>query len=317
MDWRILPSTPGVAVDRPDSRIDLNLFRVLDAIYTYGGVSAAARVLHLTQPAVTHALKRLRDHLGDPLFVRQGNRLLPTEKVRTMMPAVQMHLEGLHASTHAQLRFDPARLDMAFTIGFRDILESIALPALLQHIEREAPLLRVVSHRIAADDVERELRAGTLDMVVDRPLRAGPQITRQHLVDETLVVVMRKAHPLSTQLKRADYLAAEHVTVSPLGEPSALDVLLGQSGTFRHVRLVCQHYFSACQIASSTDLLMTVPRSYAIHLSSLLPIVVAPLPITLKAVPILAFWHESTNDDPAHAWFRTCVIEAVIKGVAP
>ncbi|HTC25854.1 LysR family transcriptional regulator [Dyella sp.] len=304
-------------MDRTDSRIDLNLFRVLDAIYTYGGVSAAARVLHLTQPAVTHALKRLRDHLGDPLFVRQGNRLLPTEKVRTMMPAVQMHLEGLHASTHAQRHFDPARLELEFTIGFRDILESIALPALLKQIEREAPQVRVVSHRIAADDVERELRAGTLNLVVDRPLRAGPQIVRQHLVDESLVVIMRKGHPLSAQLKRNDYLAAEHVTVSPLGEASALDVLLRQSGTFRHVRLVCQHYFSACQIASSTDLLMTVPRSYAIHLSSLLPMAVVPLPIKLKAVPILAFWHESTNDDPAHAWFRQCVIDAVTKGIAP
>jgi DNA-binding transcriptional LysR family regulator len=304
-------------MDRTDSRIDLNLFRVLDAIYTYGGVSAAARVLHLTQPAVTHALKRLRDHLGDPLFVRQGNRLLPTEKVRTMMPAVQMHLEGLHASTHAQSRFDPARLELEFAIGFRDILESIALPALLKQIEREAPQVRVVSHRIAADDVERELRAGTLNIVVDRPLRAGPQIVREHLVDETLVVVMRPSHPLSAQLKRSDYLVAEHVTVSPLGEASALDMLLGQSGTFRHVRLVCQHYFSACQIAAATDLLMTVPRSYAIHLSSLLPIAVLPLPIKLKAVPILAYWHESTNDDPAHAWFRSCVIEAVTKGVAP
>ncbi|RUL61582.1 LysR family transcriptional regulator [Dyella dinghuensis] len=303
-------------MDRTDSRIDLNLFRVLDAIYTYGGVSAAARVLHLTQPAVTHALKRLRDHLGDPLFVRQGNRLLPTEKVRTMMPAVQMHLEGLHASTHAQGHFDPATLELEFTIGFRDILESIALPALLKQIEREAPQVRVVSHRIAADDVERELRAGTLNLVVDRPLRAGPQIARQHLVDESLVVVMRKGHPLSAQLKRNDYLAAEHVTVSPLGEASALDVLLGQSGTFRHVRLVCQHYFSACQIASSTDLLMTVPRSYAIHLSSLLPIAIVPLPIKLKAVPILAFWHESTNDDPAHVWFRRCVIDAVTQGIA-
>src|SRR5579871_6476858 len=85
-----------------DSRIDLNLFRVLDAIHTHGGVSAAARALHLTQPAVTHALGRLRDQLGDPLFVRQGNRLLPTDKVRAMMPSVQSHLKGLLASVHVQ-----------------------------------------------------------------------------------------------------------------------------------------------------------------------------------------------------------------------
>jgi DNA-binding transcriptional LysR family regulator len=302
-------------MERSDTRIDLNLFRVLHAIYTYGGVSAAARVLHLTQPAVTHALKRLRDHLDDPLFVRQGNRLLPTDKVRAMMPAVQAHLEGLYASTHAQPQFDPTQLHLEFAIGFRDILESIALPALLARIGREAPHVRVVSRRIAADEVDRELRAGTLDLVVDRPLRAGPQIMNQHLVDETLVVVMRVGHPLSSQLKRSDYLAAGHLTVSPLGEASALDVLLGQSGTFRQVKLVCQHDFSACQIAAATDLLLTVPRSYAIHLSVLLPIVIAPLPIKLHTFPILAYWHASKNDDPARAWFRRCVIEAIAGGM--
>jgi DNA-binding transcriptional LysR family regulator len=303
-------------MDRSDKRIDLNLFHVLDAIYTYGGVSAAARVLHLTQPAVTHALKRLRDQLGDPLFVRQGNRLLPTEKVRTMMPAVQAHLEGLHASVHAQPSFDPARLERAFTVGFRDILESIALPAVMARLEREAPHVRVASHRIVADEAERELRAGTLSLVVDRPLRAGPQIVHQHLADETLVVLMRAGHPLSSQLKLGDYLAAGHVTVSPLGEASALDVLLRQSGKFRHVRLVCQHYFSACEIASRTDLLMTAPRSYALHISSMLSIAMVPLPVKLKAIPIMGYWHESTHDDPAHAWFRQCIVDAIAVGIS-
>ncbi|WP_158755713.1 LysR family transcriptional regulator [Dyella sp. S184] len=304
-------------MDRTDNRIDLNLFRVLDAIYSHGGVSAAARVLHLTQPAVTHALQRLRDQLGDPLFVRQGNRLLPTEKVRTMMPAVQLHLKGLHASTHAQPRFDPAQLDLQFTVGFRDILESIALPALLARIERDAPQLRVVSRRVAADEVERELAAGSVDLVVDRPLRAGSRISRRHLLDESLVVVMRADHPFASQLRRNDYLGAQHVAVSPLGEANALDTLLGQDGMFRQVRLVCQHYFSACQIAAGTHLLLTVPRSYALHLATLLPITVQPLPIKLKAFPILAYWHESKDADRAHVWFRQWVIEAITAAIAP
>ena len=304
-------------MERTDNRIDLNLFRVLDAIYSHGGVSAAARVLHLTQPAVTHALQRLRDQLGDSLFVRQGNRLLPTEKVRTMMPAVRLHLKGLYASTHVQPRFDPAQLDLQFTVGFRDILESIALPALLARIERDAPQLRVVSRRVAADEVERELAAGSVDLVVDRPLRAGARISRQHLLDELLVVVMRPDHPFASQLRRNDYMDAQHVAVSPLGEANALDTLLGQNGMFRQVRLVCQHYFSACQIAAGTQMLLTVPRSYALHLASLLPITVQPLPIKLKAFPILAYWHESKDDDRAHAWFRQWVVEAITTAIAP
>jgi DNA-binding transcriptional LysR family regulator len=284
------------AVER-DSRIDLNLFRVLDA--------------------VTHALRRLRDHLGDPLFVRQGNRLLPTEKVRTMMPAVQAHLKGLLGSTHAQPRFDAAQLQMEFVIGFRDILESIALPALMMDIERFAPGVRVVSRRLAADEVERELGTGALDLAVDRPLRAGPRISRRYLLDESLAVVMRRDHALASQLRRADYLGAQHIVVSPLGESNALDLLLGQSGMFREVRLVCQHYFSACQIAAASDLLLTVPQSYANHLAGLLPIAVRPLPMRLKAFPILAYWHDSKDDDQAHDWFRERLVHAITQAMEP
>jgi len=294
-----------------DSRIDLNLFRVLDAIYTQGGVSAAARVLHLTQPAVTHALRRLRDQLGDPLFVRQGNRLLPTDKVRAMMPAVQGHLKGLLASTYAQPSFDPSRLQMEFVIGFRDILESIALPGLMASIGRDAPGVRVVSRRVAADEVERELSTGALDLAVDRPLRAGERISHRRLLDETLVVVMRRDHPLSRQLRRADYLDAQHVTVSPLGESSALDALMGQNGMFREVRMVAQHYFSACQIVAASDLLLTVPKAYADHLAPLLPIAIQPLPVRIKAIPILAYWHDSKDNDRAHRWFRERLVKSI------
>lgn len=300
-----------------DSRMDLNLFRVLDAIYTHGGVSAAARVLHLTQPAVTHALRRLRDHLNDPLFVRQGNRLLPTEKVRAMMPAVQGHLKGLLGSAHAQPQFDPRQLQMEFAVGFRDILESIALPSLMAGIEREAPGVHIVSRRLAADDVERELSAGTLDLAVDRPLRAGPRISRQSLVEDSLVVVMRRRHPLAGQLRRSDYLGAEHVAVSPLGEPNALDLLLGQGGMFREVRMVCQHYFSACQVVAASNLLLTVPRAYASHLAALLPIVHRPLPIRLKDVPVVAYWHESKDADQAHRWFRERLVTCITQAMAP
>ncbi|QNK00209.1 LysR family transcriptional regulator [Dyella telluris] len=294
-----------------DSRIDLNLFRVLDAIYTHGGVSAAARVLHLTQPAVTHALGRLRDQLGDPLFVRQGNRLLPTDKVRAMMPSVQAHLKGLLASTHAQPTFDPAQLQMEFVIGFRDILESIVLPGLMAGIGREAPGVRVVSRRVAADEVERELGTGALDLVVDRPLRVSDRISHRRLLDETLAVVMRRDHPLARQLRRSDYFAARHVTVSPLGEASALDTLLGQNGLFREVRMVAQHYFSACEIAAASDLLLTVPKAYADHLGRLLPMASQPLPIRLKAIPILAYWHDSKGGDQAHRWFRERLVKSI------
>jgi DNA-binding transcriptional LysR family regulator len=301
-------------MNRPDLRMDLNLFRVLDAIHTHGGISAAARALHLTQPAITHSLNRLRELFGDPLFVRQGNRVVPTHKARSVMAEVQLHLRGLQATTQMHSAFRADELDMTFTVGFRDVLESIAFPPLLAHIATHAPNVLVVSRRIPAANVDRELSAGTIDLVVDRRLQTSSRICSQHLLDESMMVATRKGYPLATGvLRKSDYLAARHVSVSQLGEAVPLDVLMAQDGRSRDIRLVCQHYFSACQIASTSDLLLTMPSSYAHNFSQLLPITVHPLPIKLKPIPILAYWHQSKTDDRAHQWFRELVIGTIGK----
>lgn len=300
-------------------RIDLNLFRVLDAIHVHGGISAAARALHLTQPAVTHALNRLREHFGDPLFVRQGNRVVPTERTLRVIGDVQQHLRGLQASVQRELPFVPGTLEMTFTIGCRDVLESIALPPLVRRLAEKAPGVRLVSRRVTAGELERDLLAGTLDLAVDRRQRIGARIASEPVIDEPLVVAMRRDHPLAKYpLRRPDYLAASHVAVSPLGEPAALDVLLHQDGRDRDVRLTCQHYFAACQVVAASDLLLTLPAGYAQSLAAMLPLVVRSLPLKLKPVPILAYWSVSRSDESSHAWLLGEVIAAVrAASVAP
>ena len=299
-------------MNHPDLRMDLNLFRVLEAIYTQGGISAAARSLHLTQPAITHALNRLRELFGDPLFVRQGNRVIPTDTTRTVMAEVQLHLKGLQATTQMQPAFRAAELEQTFSVGFRDVLESIVFPPLLARLARIAPGVRLLSRRIAASDVERELTAGGVDLVIDRRLAAGSRLSSEHLLDESLVVVMRRKHPLAAgNLRKSDYLAARHIAVSQLGEAAPLDVLLTQDGRPRQIQLVCQHYFSGCQVVATTDLLLTMPRSYAAGFSRLLPLAAQALPIKLKPIPILAYWHPSRDHDRAHSWFRQLLIDTL------
>ncbi|MDE1895285.1 MAG: LysR family transcriptional regulator [Pseudomonadota bacterium] len=299
-------------MNRPDLRMDLNLFRVLEAIHTQGGISAAARSLHLTQPAITHALNRLRELFGDPLFVRQGNRVIPTDTTRTVIAEVQLHLKGLQATTRMQPAFHAAALEQQFSLGLRDVLESIAFPPLLSRLSELAPGVRLASRRLAGGEVERELSAGSIDLVIDRRLAGGQRLSAEHLLDESLVVVMRRGHRLAAgTLRKADYLAARHVAVSQLGEAVPLDVLLTQDGRPRQIQLLCQTYFSACQVAAGSDLLLTMPRSYAASFSRLLPLATQALPIKLKPIPILAYWHPSREHDRAHAWFRRLLIDTI------
>ncbi len=111
----------------------------MDAVYEHGGISGAARHLHLSQPAVSHALARLRRMWGDPLFVRQGNRMVPTELSRRVIGQVQGHLRGLQSCIEQAATFDPQTLDMSLRLGLRDVLEGITLPPLMRHLSVAAP----------------------------------------------------------------------------------------------------------------------------------------------------------------------------------
>ena len=187
---------------------------------------------------------------------------------------------------------------------------------MLAQIQREAPHVRILSRRVASTELARELAAGTIDLAIDRRLAADARLRSQLLMHDTLVVVTRKDHPLTTApLRKVDYFAAHHVAVSQLGDAIPLEVLFEQDGRPRHIALVCQHYFAACQVAAATDLLLTMPSSYAASFIDVLPISAQPLPMRLKPIPIFAYWHPSKDDDRAHQWFRQRVIETT--GAAP
>ena len=124
------------------------------------------------------------------------NKMIPTYKTRAMMPKIQFHLSGLRAAVQAENEFDPAQVDSVFTVGFRDVLESIVFPALVHQISSEAPRIKMVSRRVRREEVERELVSGSIDLLIDRGKHTDNRIRNQYLGDETLVVAMRADHPL-------------------------------------------------------------------------------------------------------------------------
>lgn len=291
-------------------RFDVNLLKVLESIYANGGITGAANALHLTQPAITHSLNRLREIFDDPLFVRQGNRMVPTHKTRTLMPKLQFHLSGLRAAIEAVGQFDPAQVDAVFTVGFRDVLESIMFPALVRHITAVAPKVRLVSRRVQRDDVDRQLVSGAIDLVIDRSTHTDSRIHSEFLAHDAMVVAMRADHPLAAgTLRTRDFLAARHVSVVSHGTVDPLDQLLLEGGKARDIGIVCQHYFSACQVVADSDWLVAVPAAYANAMCRLLPIVVRPLPIRLKPLRIEMYWHAAMDEDPAQRWLRGLIAQ--------
>jgi DNA-binding transcriptional LysR family regulator len=292
------------------SRVDLNLFRVLDAIHEQGGISGAARHLHLSQPAVSHALARLRRLWGDPLFVRQGNQMVPTELTRRVMGEVQAHLRGLQGLLGQTEAFDPLTLRMALRLGMRDVLESITLPPLVAHLAQAAPHVSLASVRVPRDALERALTLGEVDLVIDRQRRVAGRIQGERLADEQLAVLVRRGHPCAQrELDVSAYFSQNHVMVSLQPEqPDPLQAVWAAHGLGeRRVVLRCQHYFAAAKVVAASDTLLTLPSTYADEMVQVLPLQRLALPLALPPIGIWMYWLAEREGDPVHRWLRGCV----------
>jgi len=288
------------------SSVDLNLFVVFDTVFAEGGITRASKRLNLSQPAVSHALGRLRDVFEDPLFVRHGRAMAPTPLARQMIEPVRQALKGLEVTLRKTNRFDPSSAAKRFIVGMREALEPAVLAGLMRAISKKAPRVDISTVRTERRDIERELSAGTLDVALDVLLPLPEEIRRQRLAVEWLTVVARRRHPrVHRRLTLDAYLAEEHIAVSSRRRGlSAEDFELGRHNLRRRVRLRCQNYFAACRVVSETDLVLTMPRGYARILNGYFANQLWPFPLKVPAFASYLYWHASADSDPANAWLR-------------
>ncbi len=295
------------------NRIDLNLFVVFEAIYTEGGITSASRKLHLTQPAISHALGRLREMFGDPLFEREGRAMVPTPLARGLIEPVRRSLRGLEITLNEVSRFDPATTVRSFTLSVRDVLESTLLPTLMQRVSIQAPQIDIAAVRGDRRQLEAELAMGTLDAAIDVLLPVSSAIHHTRVALDPMVVVARKGHPaLRKRLDLETYLQQDHILVSSRRTgPGLEDVELSRLGRQRRIRLRCQHYFSACRVASQTDLMLTMPQGYAQVTNRQFENVILPVPLELPTLDAYLYWHANVESEPANRWLREQLLLSV------
>ena len=288
------------------SRVDLNLFVVFEAVYREGSITRAAALLNLSQPAVSHALARLRERLNDDLFVRRGREMVPTVRARALIQPVREALQGLQGCIGGAPAFAPASARRTFVLGLRDGLEACVLPPLMQALAQQAPGIDLQSVTVARRDTASELAAGRLDLAMDVQLPVPAEIRQQKLVSSPLVVMMRQDHPLAQgPLDIDQYLQAPHVLVSSRRRgPGLEDYGLAQAGHRRHIRLRCQHYQAAFQVVAHTDLLLTLPAMLAEQLADPSRTRVCQLPVALPPMEVFLYWHRDLDGDEGHGWLR-------------
>ncbi len=294
------------------SRIDLNLFTVFVAIYTEGSVTRASQQLNLTQPAISHALNRLRQLFNDPLFVRQGQSMVSTPLARSIIEPVRQALRGLEVTLTENDKFDPALATKQFNLALRDVLESTALPPLMESITRQAPQINLAAIQVERRELVSELAAGSLDLAIDMLLPLPNEIHRQKVVQGNTVVLARRDHPvIQGELGLDTYMQAEHILASSRRKGMGLeDFELSRLGLQRRIRLRCQHYFAACRVVSQTNLLLTMPEGYARIANEQFNNQILPLPAAMPSWDVYLYWHQNVENDPANRWLRQQVIES-------
>lgn len=307
--------------------LDLNLLRVFDEVMAERNLTRAANNLAMTQPAVSNAIRRLREALGDDLVRRSGYGIEPTPMGLAIWPKVRDALAQLR-ETLTPGGFDPATATNAFVLAMADATAAKIIPGLVRVFEREAQGVNLRVLPLTTRDPRELLESGGVDMAIGHfpgvvaELTAvhlqetSPRFLHQRLYDGEYVVVMRRGHPLAGRpLELDDYCAARHLLVSFSGRPFGfVDEALAALSRQRRVVLTVNQFFTAGRVVSTTDLLTVLPRHFVGATGMEHELALSDLPLTVPPVHVDLLWHRQAENNPAHQWLREVVARVSARG---
>ncbi len=294
------------------SGFDLNLLVVFDVLLAERNVTRAAKRLGLSQSAVSNALSRLRQALGDPLLVRAATGMVPTSRALALQRDVGEALDRVGKAVAGGGVFDPQTARRTFVIAATDYVQFVLLSALVNRVRAQAA--DVVLHIVPPmrEFPWSALESGSVDLVLGGTrVRDVPRgLHRRWIFRDHLVCILRAGHPFAAGtlgLKR--YLQLEHIEALPVGTVGLADELLAKMGHERRIVLTVPNFLIAPYVIMQGDFCFTLANRIAQPLVELLPLVRRPLPFGDHGVTIGAFWHSRVHDDDGHRWLRRQVIE--------
>jgi len=291
--------------------LDLNLLRTLDVLLEEQQVSRAALRLGVSQPAVSHALGRLRRHLGDPLLVRRGQEMVLTPRASELAGPLRQILASIRQLT-GPARFDPARAQGRLRIATTDYGLAIVMPQVLAGLARQAPGLSIVYSPISGEMFE-QLETGFLDLCLTGQASCR-DLQVEVLFQERFVLATRTGHPLVGQPVTVErFLAWPHVLVDVIhSRLHGIDERLAAMNLQRHVAMRMPSFLAATYFARDSDLVVPIPERIATLQAQALGLAIhqPPPELDLGAYDYVQAWHPRRTDDPLHQWLRQLVRQA-------
>ena len=301
--------------------LDLNLLRVFDAVMVERNMTRAAGRLAMTQPAVSNALRRLRESTREDLFVRTATGVTPTPHAETLWPTVRRALGELQDAFDPQV-FDPRSEARSFTLAMADANEALMVPLLVGMLQAEQARVDLRFIPLSSRDPQPLLEQGQADVAVGFFADVAAELAAQghrattrleHLYGCEYVCVMRRGHPLAADgaLTLDAYCAAQHLRVSFAGRLRGyVDEALVRLGRERRVTITVNHFFTAGSVVHRSDLLTVLPRSFVPATGFAAQLAVRPMPFDLPGIDVGLLWHGRHEKDTAQRWLRDTVARA-------
>ncbi|WP_414444065.1 LysR family transcriptional regulator [Burkholderia sp. 22PA0106] len=299
------------ATDARTASLDIWLVRVLRTLLLERSVTQAALRLNQTQPAISTALRRLREILNDPILVRGKSGMVPTEYGASLLDAAQRALRDVDFIATPHGDFDPARSRRTFRIAAPDYLNDFFMPTLIARFRETAPLAHLELDSLnPALDHAGALDSGQLDLVIANWPKPEPRFTRSELFRDAVVCLMRDTHPLAhAPLTREAYAAAAHLAPTPYtgAARNAIEIGLARARLERRVVATLPYFGVVPQVLLQSDLIFTTTRRFAMHYAQLLPLVIAEPPVPFPRILCYQLAHPQPDRPTDIAWLGALV----------
>lgn len=291
--------------------IDLNLLKTFLAIWEHRSLTVAADRLHLSQPAVSHALRRLRDVFDDPLFVRGATSMEPTDAAIRLHGPIEHALVTIHGALMMYSHFEPKTVERTFRISMSDMSQLYVLPTVMVVLAREAPNIRLEVHQMPIEQLGMALRKGDIDIALGYLVEPSEECIYEGLLEDEFICLLRKDHPLQAdELSVEDIRALRYVHVSSniTGHGLTADTAFRKADIQREIALKVPNFTIAPEVVATTDLALILPRAIATHINRNQGYRLLRLPIELPSISVGLYCHSRFLSDAGIAWLRGLLI---------
>jgi len=302
-------------MSRSDDPFDTYLLRVFSILMSERSVSRTAARMNQSQPAISGALRRLREIFGDPLLIKDKQRMVPTERAIQLVVSARVVLGEFDVLLAPDPAFDPATTRQVFRIGTPDYLAPPLMSAVVQYMRSAAPGARLLLQPLGPDyDFETALAEGELDVVIGNWPQPPEHLRTTLLLEDEIVCLVDRNHPHAAGLTVAAYLQAAHVVplIYSITQRGVVETALASQRMARTGTVTVPYFGLAPHLLPGTDLIFTTSRHFAQHYAGMLPLAIVPSPIDFPPMRFYQLWHGRTQHAPGHVWFRS-LLSAVVR----